>query len=111
MPAPAPEMLSQACRDALPALLENLQADTRNVVLTLARMVITVTTGQIVSKDEATAHVSPTLPKPEGTLLLQAAAEYRGDTVIDWPQRWTDVHSAAELLQSMIRIGLRDKDV
>lgn len=101
--APAPGMLSRACQDALPALLENLQVDTRNVVLTLARMVVTVTTGQIVSKDAAATQVSPALPEAEGTFLLRAAAEYRGEAVVEWEHLLSVALRTAGMLESRIQ--------
>src|SRR5699024_7200444 len=52
-PVPARD-LRRAVIDSLPALLADLDGDERNVVLTLARMVVTLDTGRIVSKGEAT---------------------------------------------------------
>ena len=39
--------------DALPALLEDLEEDTRNVILTLARVWVTAATGRVLSKADA----------------------------------------------------------
>lgn len=103
--SPPPGLLSRACRDALPALLKDLRTDTRNVLLTLARMAVTVSTGRIVAKDDAAAHLTPALSQAESALLLRAAEEYRGATVVDWEQQRATASSAAGLLESMIRIG------
>lgn len=103
---PTPDMLSRACRDALPALLEDLRSDTRNVLLTLARMVTTVTSGRIVSKDVAARHVSPNLPEAESDLLLHAMAEYRGEAVVDWQLLLPAAQRTAGLLASKIQEGI-----
>jgi hypothetical protein len=48
--------------DELPSLVADLESDTRNVLLTLARMWTTVATGRIVSKDAAAAWALERLP-------------------------------------------------
>jgi aminoglycoside 9-adenylyltransferase len=53
-----PTDLRRAVLDELPGLLENLPTDTRNVLLTLARIWVTVATGRIVPKDVAAAWVA-----------------------------------------------------
>lgn len=51
-PVPSAD-LRRAMTDELPGLLEDLEQDTRNVVLTYARVWVTAATGRILSKDEA----------------------------------------------------------
>lgn len=101
--APPPALLARACRDALPALVEELHTDTRNTLLTLARMVVTVTTGQIVSKHRAAVMAAGELPQAEGALLLRAAEEHRGETSVDWGQEQVPAQRAADRLASRIR--------
>jgi len=48
-----PGDLRRAMTDELPALLENLEEDTRNVILTFARVWVTAATGRILSKTDA----------------------------------------------------------
>jgi len=48
-----PGDLRRAMTDALPALLEDLEEDTRNVILTFARVWVTTATGRILSKADA----------------------------------------------------------
>ena len=48
-----PGDLRRAMTDALPALLEDLEKDTRNVILSLARVWVTMATGRILSKADA----------------------------------------------------------
>ncbi|MDQ0373940.1 aminoglycoside adenylyltransferase domain-containing protein [Cellulomonas humilata] len=51
MPAAPVADLRRSIDDSLEPLLDGLVGDERNVVLTLARMVVTLETGAIVSKD------------------------------------------------------------
>jgi len=51
-PVPAAD-LRRAIVAGVPSLLADLDSDTRNVLLTLARIVTTLETGQILPKDEA----------------------------------------------------------
>lgn len=82
---PVPERdLVQALAAGVPALLEELASDTRNVVLTLARIWMTLTTGEISSKESAAHWALPRLPPGPGSVLAHAAAVYRGDV----PERW-----------------------
>lgn len=53
LPEPSMATIRQAMRDLLPALLDGLLDDTRNVLLTLARMWRTASSGAFVTKDEA----------------------------------------------------------
>ncbi len=74
--------------DGIPQLLHDLPGDTRNVVLTLARIWTTVATGAIRSKDEAADWALARLPPEHQPVLAYAKALYLtrdyGDEV------WTD---------------------
>lgn len=74
----------RASVDTIDGLLEDLGPDTRNVLLTLARMWHTVATDRIVSKDEAADwalhRLDPTASEP----LALARAAYLGDVTDDW---------------------------
>jgi predicted nucleotidyltransferase len=48
-----PGDLRRAMTDELPALLEDVEEDTRNVILTVARVWVTLATGRILSKSDA----------------------------------------------------------
>jgi len=50
----------------------------RNVILTLARTVVTAETGQIVSKDQAADLVLPSLREPHRSVLSTAARGLSG---------------------------------
>lgn len=83
--APVPTAdLRQAILDSLEPLLTGLIGDERNVLLTLARMVVTLESNEIVPKDVAAQQILPTLSEPSARLLEQAAAAYRGAGDDDW---------------------------
>ncbi len=84
-PVPA-EDLRRAVHDSLVPLLEDLLGDERNVLLTLARMLVTLETGEIVSKDHAARRILPRLPEPGRSVLGRAAAGYLGECDDDWSQ-------------------------
>ena len=63
---------------ASPRSCPNLLGDERNVLLTLARMVLTVETGHIASKDEAVEWILPSLREPHISVLTLAAMGYAG---------------------------------
>lgn len=71
--------LVQAVLDGLPGLLTELHTDTRNVVLTLARMLVTVQTGRIVPKTEAAEQMLPRLSRGHGNVLAYARAVHVGE--------------------------------
>jgi streptomycin 3"-adenylyltransferase len=72
--------------DELPALLADLEADTRNVVLTLARMWTTSVTGDVRSKADAAAWVLERLPAAHRPVLEVARAGYLGDRLDRWDE-------------------------
>jgi hypothetical protein len=98
--------LVRAVADELPPLLADLEADTRNVLLTLARMWVTVATGRITSKDDAANWAAERLAPWERALVERARDGYLG-TVDD---RWEEMDVAratAETLAGRIRAGAR----
>lgn len=76
--------IRRAIIESLPGLIESIKGDERNVILTLARMWLTVATGEISSKDIAAEWVIPQLPKEHVTLLNLARKAYRGEYVDKW---------------------------
>jgi streptomycin 3"-adenylyltransferase len=79
--------LMRAMVDDIPALLDELGSDTSNVILTLARIWTTVTTGAIRSKDAAADWALAHLPDQHQPVLARARAIY----VANEPNRWEDV--------------------
>lgn len=76
--------IRRAIRESLPGLIEGIKGDERNVILTLARMWLTVAVGEISPKDAAAEWAIPRLPKEHATLLDLARKAYRGEYVDKW---------------------------
>lgn len=74
----------RAMLDGIPGLLSDLDGDERNVVLTFARIWMSLMTGVIASKDGAADWVLPRLPPEHRAVLAHARAIYLGDTPEDW---------------------------
>lgn len=87
LPPIPPHRVRQAIRDALPPLLAGLHGDERNVLLTLARMWCTGTTGAFATKDAAALWAIPRLPAAEAATLRHARAAYLGEEADDWAAR------------------------
>jgi predicted nucleotidyltransferase len=68
--------LVRACTAGLPALVEELETDTRNVVLTLARIWTTVATGEVRPKDTAADWALARLPAAHRPVLAHARRLY-----------------------------------
>jgi len=56
-----------------------MEWDTRNVVLTLARIWSAIATNEVYAKDEAAAWALPRLPEEHRPVLERARAVYRGE--------------------------------
>ncbi|KFU81910.1 streptomycin 3-adenylyltransferase [Amycolatopsis lurida] len=92
------ELLRHSALGVVPGLLAEIEGDERNVLLTLARIVVTVETGGIVSKDAAAAAVAPTLDGDGRALLQRARAGYLGTASDDWTGLSAEVVSLARAL-------------
>ncbi|MFC3058053.1 aminoglycoside adenylyltransferase family protein [Paenirhodobacter populi] len=90
--------IRDAMRELLPALLKGLQDDTRNALLTLARMWHTADEGTFVSKDEAAAWAIPQLSDQSASILDHARRAYLGEISESWSSRQKQVQSLAEEL-------------
>lgn len=73
-----PGDLVRAVAGMAPGLRADLENDTRNVLLTLARILVTVETGRLVAKDEAADVVRPRLEPTCGAVLTRARDAYHG---------------------------------
>lgn len=98
--------LRRSAGDSLEPLLDDLVGDERNVLLTLARMLVTIETGSIVPKDEAARQILPGLPEPDRMLVSLAASGYLGDAQDDWSARQVETRDTALRLADRIRTGL-----
>jgi predicted nucleotidyltransferase len=105
-PVPHDDLIRGAVA-GIPHLLSDLESDTRNVVLTLARIWTTLETGQIHSKDAAAAWVLRRLPPEHQPVLARARAMYL-DGVDE--EGWADlpaVRAHAEYVVQAIRTSAR----
>ncbi len=85
---PVPQVdLVRAIVDDVDSLLGDLDTDTRNVILTLARIWSTVATGVIRSKDAAADWALERLPPEQRPVLARARAIYLGEE----EERWDDL--------------------
>ncbi|MGP3769511.1 aminoglycoside adenylyltransferase family protein [Streptomyces sp. SDT5-1] len=86
---PVPEAdVRRATVAGIPTLLDELESDTRNVVLTLARIWATLATGEILSKDAAADWALARLPDGERDVLAHARAAYLGEAP-DTEEAWS----------------------
>lgn len=82
----------------IPGLLADLETDTRNVLLTLARIWSTLATGQIRTKDGAADWALPQLPKTQRLALARARDMYLegfDDDAVGWAELAADVRGGA----------------
>jgi streptomycin 3"-adenylyltransferase len=93
----------RATLDAIPDLFADLEGDTRNVLLTLARMWTTTATGTIRSKDDAAEWAADRLGGEDRRLLDQARALYVAGGWGDWAPTMADVRRLADRLCGAIR--------
>lgn len=98
-PVPAAD-LRRAIVAGVPKLMGGLATDTRNVLLTLARVWTTLATGDIRSKDAAAEWAVERLPAGHRPVLARARAVYLGEE----DERWDDldVRPCAEHLVRVI---------
>lgn len=83
LPPIPPHQVRRAMRQALPALVQGLRDDQRNVLLTLARMWQTAQTGEFVTKDAAAAWAAKRLPAEQAAILDHARLAYLGQAATD----------------------------
>jgi predicted nucleotidyltransferase len=76
--------LVRAAGGGVPELLAGVETDTRNALLTLARIWTTLTTGTVVPKDIAAEWALERLPAELRPALAHARAVYLGETAEQW---------------------------
>ncbi len=87
------------------ALLDDAERDTRNVVLTLARIWSSVETGEIRSKDDAAAWALPRLPAEHRPVLERARAIYLGEADEGWDDLRAEIAAYAGYVVRELRRG------
>jgi streptomycin 3"-adenylyltransferase len=101
---PVPEAdLRAAMVGDLESLLEDLESDTRNVLLTLARIWCTLATGEIRAKDAAATWALERLPEEHRPALAHARACHLGAEEDRWKHLGDDVRTLADRLLAEIR--------
>ncbi len=85
------------------ALLAGLTGNERNVLQTLARMIVTLETGAFVTRDVAATHIAPRIPDDPAKLPVMAAQADRGEVKDDWAGRCQEVAALATALARHIR--------
>ena len=101
-PVPHDDIVRSAIA-GIPHLLSDLESDTRNVLLTLARIWMTLETGQIRSKDAAAAWALARVPSEHQPPLARARDMYlRGEDETRWADI-TAVRRHAECVVNTIR--------
>ncbi len=94
--------IRRAIGDSLPELFSHLAGDERNVVLTLARMWQTLTTGEFSTKAAAAQWAIPRLPEETAILVAYARDAYLGIAKDDWQPRRREAERAARDLNERV---------
>lgn len=100
-PVPAADV-RRAIVDALPDLLAELDGDETNVVLTLARMSLTMRTGVIAPKDVAATEAMARAPAEHRAVIERARAAYLGESPDDWRGLEAPLRACADYLGSEV---------
>ena len=100
-PVPSRDLV-RATAAGLPDLVDDLENDTTNVLLTLARAWRTCAVGDIVSKDAAARWAGEQLAPDLRGLLEHASAVYRGNAAAAWHNQMPLVRSVAERMLERI---------
>jgi streptomycin 3"-adenylyltransferase len=94
--------IRRAIKESLPKLLANIKGDERNVILTLARMWLTVSTGEISSKNLAAEWAIPQLPNKYAYMLDLCRKAYIGEYIDDWEGMESEVILIANFIRNHI---------
>lgn len=97
--------LIRAIRDEVPALLSDLEDDTRNVLLTLTRGWATVAVGEIRSKDVAAEWALVQLPPEHQPAIAHARDLYLHGGSGEWNNRMDEARAVASHLAARIAEG------
>lgn len=105
-PVPASD-LRRACIDLIGRLDGDLDTDTANVILTMARAWATLATGEILPKDAAATWAEERAPEVARPFLVRARGVYLGTDPDTWDDLADDVRPAADALLAEIRGAAR----
>jgi predicted nucleotidyltransferase len=109
---PVPDAdLRRAITAGVPSLMDDLATDTRNVLLTLARIWATLDTGDITSKDAAAAWVQARIPAEHRAPIDAARSMYiEGRDRDDWGEDLPAARATAALMVDEIRRTSGDEE-
>ena len=102
LPEISRDSIHQAISNALPTLFEALQKDTRNVLLTLARMWYTARIGDFVTKDAAASWAIPQMSNQDADILDYARLAYLGEIDDEWEDKWNNTKHLAKHMRERI---------
>jgi streptomycin 3"-adenylyltransferase len=100
-PVPLDDLV-RAVVGMVPGLVADTADDTRNVLLTLARILVTVETGLLVAKDDAADRALPRLDARSAAVLRRARDAYRGPDYGSFDDLAGDVEPCAQALIAAI---------
>jgi hypothetical protein len=98
-----PADLAAAMLDGVDGLLAELETDTTNVLLTLARMWFTIETGELAPKDLAAEWGIARLAKDDRAILEHARAIYLGTEPAGWRESAARIGQVANRLAGQVR--------
>lgn len=107
-PVPRPDYLAAILRDTR-TIEEYLPWDTRNVVLTLARIWSAVATDEVMSKAGAARWALPRLPDEHRAVLELALAAYEGEVEDRWDEEMSAAREYAEHVVAEIARTVPDR--
>jgi streptomycin 3"-adenylyltransferase len=102
LPEVSSTAIRSAMRNGLAALIDGLDGDERNVLLTLARMWRTAEIGDFVAKDVAASWARPRLLERDAFLLDYARRAYLGEVIDAWRDKQTAARSVASHMREQI---------
>lgn len=99
------EDFRQTTLAAADEVMRNLEGDTRNVLLTLARIWTTIETGEVRSKDAAASWVLERLPEEHRPVLERARSLYLEGSRGSWDDAWPQVRACADYMCNAIKMA------
>lgn len=105
LPPVPPFDVKLAILETLPDLHDMLALNPRNSLLTMARMWLTLRSGEFFSKLAAAAWVTPLLSTEGAAVMTQAKEAYVTGVEPDWRGSWSAVERTAKALYEHIRLG------
>lgn len=97
------EKINKAILHSLPALMQSITGDERNVLLTLARMWYSLSSQKICPKDIAAYWAAENVPEELSNLLIMAAEGYNGKIKDYWKDKTEQLNKLITFLQRKIK--------